>query len=723
LGALALGRAALICAALGVLLLPWHGLENGLAELAAWPGGAASPLAALLLDGTRWWLWPVVGFLAVAALPLSRGRTPGALLAIAGAGMLAWTFAMGEAIGLRGLEWQWLAPLLGAPPPQPALGWGALLALVGATGLLSAGIAARGGFRADAFIAFLVAGSALLLVLFVFAPLARILASAVYDGDVFSPAAAAARLTAREAWSLACVTTHEGCGVVWNTLLLATLTATISTIIGLFFALLAVRGGVRGAPIFRAMTILPLITPPFVVAMALIVLFGRTGIVTNWMWVWFDIPRTRWIYGLPGVLLAQVLAQAPIAFLLLDGALRAISPSLEEASATMGAKRFTIFRTVTWPLLKPALAAAFLLGFVESLADFGNPLVLGGDFDVLSTRIFFAIAGARHDPGRAAALAILLLALTFGAFALQALWLGRRRYTTVTGKGDSGLPAPLPKGLKLGASLVVWPWMAFTVVVYGIILVGAFVRDIGRGDMTFTWRHIVTAFEVEWHDGLALRGAAWDSLLTTIEVAAISAPITAGLGILLAWLIARQDFRGRRLLEFLTMLSFAIPGTVVGVSYIMSFNVPPVELTGTAMILILCFVFRNLPVGVRGGLAALAQIDRSLDEASATMGAGAFDTLRRVVLPLVRPAIVTALAFSFVHAMTAISAVIFLVSAQHNLATVYIVGRVEAGEMALAIAYSTVLIFIMLAIVLGIEKVVGRAQIGRRAAAPVRAGA
>jgi iron(III) transport system permease protein len=391
----------------------------------------------------------------------------------------------------------------------------------------------------------------------------------------------------------------------------------------------------------------------------------------------------------------------------------------------MGARRFTIFRTITWPLLRPAIAACLLLAFVESLADFGNPLVLGGDFDVLSTRIFFAIAGARHDPGRAAALAILLLALTLGAFALQALWLGKRRYTTVTGKGDAGLPAPLPRGLRFACSAVVWPWIAFTAAVYGIILVGGFVHDIGRADMSFTWRHIITGFEVEWQDGPAFRGSAWDSLFTTIQVAAISAPLTAGLGILLAWLLSRQSFPGRGGLEFLTMLSFAIPGTVVGVSYIMAFNEPPVELTGTALILILCFVFRNLPVGVRGGIAALAQIDKSLDEASATMGGGALQTLRRVILPLLRPAIVAALAYSFVQAMTAISAVIFLVSARHNLATVYIVGRVEAGEMALAIAYSTVLIVVMLAVVLGIERLVGRAQIGRRAtpAAPVRAGA
>ncbi len=719
MGALTLGRAALLAILAGLLLAPWHGLENGAADLAAWPRGAAAPLAALLANGGRWWLWPVALLALVPGPALIAGRVPGRLLIGCGVLAVGLTFLQGYAIGLHGAD----LPFLGSVGAQAALGWGAALVLAGAVGMVAAGMAARGRFGGDAFIAFLVTGSAGLLLLFVFVPLATILAAAVIEDGHVAPDALFRRLAAPEAWSLACVISHQGCGVVWNTLLLATLTAMLSTLIGFAFALLAARGNVRAQPAFRAMTILPLITPPFVVSLALIVLFGRTGLVTTALWEWFGIPRSRWIYGLPGVLIAQVLAQAPIAFVLLEGAVRAIGPSLEEAAATMGARRFTVFRTVTWPLLRPALAACLLLAFVESLADFGNPLVLGGDFDVLSTRIFFAIAGARHDPGRAAALALLLLALTFGAFALQALWLGRRRYTTVTGKGDSGVPAPLPRGLKLACGAVAWPWMAFTAAVYGIILVGGFVRDIGRGDMTFTWRHFLTGFEVEWLGGPAFRGSAWDSLFITIEVAAISAPLTAGLGILLAWLLARQAFPGRRTLEFMTMLSFAIPGTVVGVSYIMAFNEPPVELTGTALILIICFVFRNLPVGVRGGIAALAQIDKSLDEASATMGGGALQTLRRVVLPLLRPAIVAALAFSFVHAMTAVSAVIFLVSARHNLATVYIVGRVEAGEMALAIAYSTVLIVVMLAVVLGIEKLVGRAQIGRRAAAPMRAGA
>jgi iron(III) transport system permease protein len=186
------------------------------------------------------------------------------------------------------------------------------------------------------------------------------------------------------------------------------------------------------------------------------------------------------------------------------------------------------------------------------------------------------------------------------------------------------------------------------------------------------------------------------------------------IGILTAWLVARQDFSGKRAFEFGTMLSFAIPGTVVGVSYVAAFNVPPVDITGTMAILVICFMFRNMPVGMRAGLAALSQIDRSMEEASQTMGAGGLATLRNVVLPLIRPAIFTAFVYSFVTAMTAVSAVIFLVSARHNMATAYIMGRVENGEYALAIAYSAVLMIVMIVCVVLIQVIVGRRDLGRR---------
>ena len=202
------------------------------------------------------------------------------------------------------------------------------------------------------------------------------------------------------------------------------------------------------------------------------------------------------------------------------------------------------------------------------------------------------------------------------------------------------------------------------------------------------------------------------SLTTTLTIATVAAPLTAGVGLLTAWLLSRQNFAGKRAFEFGTLLSFAIPGTVVGISYILAFNVPPIELTGTAAILVICFVFRNMPVGVRAGIAAfadrqvagrgLAHARRALRHDPARRGAAAAAGDRR------------ALVYSFVRAMTAVSAVIFLVTAEYNMATAYIVGRVEAGEFGLAIAYSCVLIVIMLAVIGLIQLGVGERKLGRR---------
>jgi len=214
--------------------------------------------------------------------------------------------------------------------------------------------------------------------------------------------------------------------------------------------------------------------------------------------------------------------------------------------------------------------------------------------------------------------------------------------------------------------------------------------------------------------GIIWDGAAWNSFWTTLQISAISAPHTAGLGLLIAYILVRQKFWGKDVFEFLTMLSFAVPGTVIGVGYILAFNVPPIEITGTGVILVVCFIFRNMPTGIRAGIAAMSQLDPSLDEASLTLGARSFTTLRRVLLPLLRPAIIAALVFSFVRAMTAISAVIFLVSADYDMATSYILGRVEFGDYGLAIAYSSVLILVMLGAIALIQLAVGKRELGRR---------
>jgi iron(III) transport system permease protein len=276
---------------------------------------------------------------------------------------------------------------------------------------------------------------------------------------------------------------------------------------------------------------------------------------------------------------------------------------------------------------------------------------------------------------------------------------------------------PLPTAVRALSYGLAIPWAILTLAIYATILFGAFVKTVGR-DHTATLEHFWTGFAVEHTSrGLHFTGSAWSSFWTTLEIAAISAPLTAGIGLLTAYLLARQRFRGQRAFEFGTMLSFAIPGTVIGVSYILAFNTPPIELAGTGTILVICFVFRNMPVGVRAGIAALSQIDKSLDEASLTLGAGTGTTIRRVILPLLRPAIVAAMVYSFVRTITGVSAVIFLVTAQYNMATAYIVGRVEAGEFGLAIAYSTVLILVMLVAIVAFQLSVGDVKTGRRAAA------
>ena len=681
-------RATAVVAAFAVVVLaivPWAAT------------GGASALMRALAGATS--LWPTIAA-ALATLVFAwvgndRGTAAAAAFAV------IWSFAAGFAAG----------------PAGPAFGIGAALALIALTACFARAIARRGVFGGDPVIATIVVVVAALLTIFIFFPVGKSLLAAVLDQQGrFAPGLAADRLFTADIWSMDCLRGGTRCGVAVNSAILATVVGVLSTLLGLVLALVVQRGGQRYAALLKLMSILPIITPPFVIALALVVLFGRTGLVTGWLDAALGIPRTRWIYGLPGVTLAQLLSFSPIAFMILHGALTAVSPALEEAAQTLRASRGRVFRTVTWPLLRPALANAFLLGFVESLADFANPIVLAGNYEVLSTKIFFAVAGAQHDPGRAAVLASVLLGFTLVAFWLQQRWLGRLSYVTVSGKGDGGSPAQLPRGLWLGCFGTAAAWIAFTLVCYVVILVGGFVKDIGRGDMTLSLTHFAAGFGVEWGArGLFFGGSAWDSFFTTIEVAAVSAPLTAAIGLLAAYVITRHRFGGRRAFEFLTMVSFAVPGTVIGVSYIVAFNVAPLELTGGMAILVLCFVFRNMPVGVRAGVAALAQIDKSLDEASSTLRASTVRTLRQVIYPLLRPAILATLVFSFTHAMTAVSAVIFLATAKYNLATVYIINRVEAGEYPLAIAYSSVLIVFMLAVLLIVQKAVGEARLGRRA--------
>jgi iron(III) transport system permease protein len=464
------------------------------------------------------------------------------------------------------------------------------------------------------------------------------------------------RVASERNFGLGCVTGGQRCGVAWNTLFLGLMTAASTTLLGTLMALMAERTSKRYARPLNIVAMLPIITPPFVVGLGLILLFGRAGVANQFLEWAFGIPPTRWFYGWFGVWIAQTFAFTPIAFMIMRGVVQGVAPSLEEAAQTLRASPQQTFMTVTLPLLKPGLANAFLVGFIESMADFGNPIVVGGQFSVLSTEIFFAIVGAQYDQGRAASLAWILTLFALTVFAIQRGLLGKQNFTTVSGKGDSGIAMPLPAGVRRVVYCVALPWMAFTLVVYLFAFAGGFVQTWGR-DYTITLNHFRTAFALEWGQfGLVWAGTAWNSFFTTIKLAAISAPMTAAVGLMIAWLLARTEFRGQGAFEFSALAGLCHPRHGAGCELHPGLQRATVRADRHGLIIVLCFMFRNLPVGVRAGTAAFKQLDRSLDEASLMLRANSVQTLRHVVLPLLKPALVAALVYSFVRAITTVSA-------------------------------------------------------------------
>ncbi|MCB1429420.1 MAG: iron ABC transporter permease, partial [Nitratireductor sp.] len=398
----------------GFALLPWYGLEDGILSLEWLVDGYPfdrdlAPALFHNLAGEKLWLAPLALFLAVPLLALSRTRSDpayGRILVIAGALGFGWLIAQGFAIGIRGWNAGWLNGLFGPlDDRQFGMGSGAMLVASAFLFIFTQGIAARGAVNGDIFVVGAIGFVVAIVTIFVFYPIINMLMSAfITEDNSYSIAVFFEKFTDRRLWGLACLHGGGRCGAAWNSLLLAVLVGILTTALGLAFALAVTRTNMRFKQGLRALTVLPIITPPFVIGLAIILLFGLSGNVTVFIADQFGMQPTRWVYGLPGILIAQTLAFTPIAFLVLIGVVEGVSPSMEEAAQTLRANRWHTFRTVSWPLMRPGIANAFLLGFIESMADFGNPLVLGGNFNVLSTEIYFAIVGAVADPAKAAIL-------------------------------------------------------------------------------------------------------------------------------------------------------------------------------------------------------------------------------------------------------------------------------------------------------------------------------
>jgi iron(III) transport system permease protein len=473
-----------------------------------------------------------------------------------------------------------------------------------------------------------------------------------------------------------------------NTLMIGALSTVSAVMLGFLFAYATSRPDVPLRNLFKIIAILPLVSPPFVGGLAFILLFGRRGVITYSL-----LGLQGDIYGWHGLWMVQTFAFFPIAYLTLAGVLRRINPTLEYAAQDLGAHGFRLFRTVTFPLATPGLTSAALLVGIYALSDFGNPMLVGGPFKVLATETYTQVTGW-GDLGMASALSAALLLLSLVLFAVQRYWVEGRSYATVTGKGSFADPLPTPAPLRWGLFIACGLVALILLAVYAVVFVGAFARTWG-----VNWRLTLENFEYTVFRGKQL----WNS----IRFAGLAALGGSSFAVLAAFLIQRKRFPGRAAADFAAVLPAALPGTLIGVGYILAFNTPPLALTGTGTIIVAAMLFRTIPVGYRAAIAGLAQIAPSIEEGAADLGARPLRTLWDVTLPLIRSAFTSALVFTFIRSMNTLSAVVFLISPGNVVASASILSLAEHGEWGQASAMAASLMSAVFLVLLGFRLLTG----------------
>lgn len=646
-----------------------------------------------------------------------------------------------------------------------------------------------------------------------------------------------------------------------DTLKMGLLTAAGGTLLGFIFAYATVRCNIPGKRLVHLMALVPTVSPPFAISLSTILLFGRNGLITRRLLGIQFQPGTNDVYGMDGLVFVQVITFFSVAYLMLRAMLERLNPALEEAAESMGASRARIFGTVTLPLLIPGLAGAFLLLFVESLADLGNPLFIAGNVTVLSAQIFLSVIG-EFDYQKASALSLVLLIPTLVIFLVQRYYVNRRSYVSVTGKPVGGQVVEKDAGIRWICNTIVYVTCALIVLLYATIIYGSFATTWGSN----------FAPTLQWWQQMMTRGV--EAILDTTFLSVLATPVAALSGMIIAFLVVRKQFSGKEVLDFGSNLGGAVPGTILGIGFVLAFStapmavvsgvylllalfmvrslfdtprnqlvalglggalggglslldawigvanlytllgaiylgvglavwlagrhkrlglgfsglgvymllygliefaaaplallsrqlprgfwsnalfqlsdhikvpfqmppallaialffagvilvaaarhprwklglavaalaVPtalmftsqPLALVGTPYIILAAFAVRSLPASVRSGVAALQQIDPSIEEASNILGADASYTFRRITLPLILPALMAGLIFSFTRHMTSLSAIIFLVNARWRIVTASILSEWEQGGVSVAAAYSTtIIVFVLIAI-------------------------
>lgn len=466
---------------------------------------------------------------------------------------------------------------------------------------------------------------------------------------------------------------------VWNSLVVSALSTVLTVSLAFGYAYVLTHTSLWGRPVLWTVGLLPLIAPSFMQALGLIFLFGRNGLVTR------ALLGTDWnIYGPVGIVLGEVFYCFPHALLVLHTSLSAVDASLYEAAQSLGARGWRVFWWVTVPTVRYALAASAFLVFNLVITDFGTPVVVGGDFRVLATEIYTQVFGLQRF-GMAAVVSMVLLVPALASFALDG-YFRRKAAATLTGQSRP-FAQPTRGWARVAAGVFAWGWAGFILLIYGTLAAASVVRVWGY-DWTLTLAHY--RFEAV---------GARTALPTGLKLSGLAAGLGALLSVLVAYVVHRLRPRGSRLLYALAVLPAAIPGTVVGLGYLFAFNRPPLVLVGTAAVIVLSYVFRFVTLGTLAAGAALQQVDRSVEEAAHSLGAGTVRTFVHVVFPLLRVAFFSSAVYIFVRSMVTLSAVIFLIAPGLELPATAVLTLTTDGKLAAAAALSTVLVGLIVGVV------------------------
>ena len=475
---------------------------------------------------------------------------------------------------------------------------------------------------------------------------------------------------------------------LYNSLYVAGITTVITTIMAFLVAYSITRTTIRGKSFYKAVSSLPLMAPSVVQALALIALFGRNGLVTNWVGGKWDI------YGPTGIIISEIFYCFPYALLILITTLSAVDTRLNEAAESLGAGPLKVFSRVTVPSARYGIFSAAALAFNLTITDFGNPIVIGGDYNVLATEIYTQVEGMqRFDLG--ATISVILLIPAVMAFMLNN-YFTKRNYALISGAARPFL-RPSSKTKKFLFSTITIIIIGSIIVIFWAILwtsvVDVWGGRAGESKQILKW---LTDLSIR-HYNFSHRGRSISVVWTSLWISIIVAFFGAWLTLIAGYIVEKRKPAGGQLLYLITVLPAAIPGLVLGLGYILAF-VQVNWLYYKASIIILNIIVANFTLGMLSTMANMKNIDKSVDEASTSLGADLPKSFIRVIFPLSRISFWNNTLFFFERSMVTISAVIFLVSPKIQLASITIIHLIDDGFMESACAMSTIVVTIVVAV-------------------------